>query len=45
MNFTTKQIAQLQNITVRGVEIHRYRLRRKLPVGKDQSLSDFLNEI
>ena len=45
LNFTTKQIAQLQNITVRGVEIHRYRLRKKLPVGKDQSLSDFLNEI
>lgn len=45
LNLTTKQIAQLQNITVRGVEIHRYRLRKKLPVGKDQSLNDFLNEI
>src|SRR5690606_12305770 len=26
LNFTSKQIAQLQSISVRGVEIHRYRL-------------------
>ncbi len=30
MNLSTKEIAQLLNISVRGVEISRYRLRKKL---------------
>ena len=32
MNLSTKEIAQLMNISVRGVEISRYRLRKKLKV-------------
>lgn len=45
LHFTSKQIAQLQNITVRGVEIHRYRLRKKLQVETELSLNDYLNTI
>jgi len=33
------------NISVRGVEINRYRLRKKLKIEKEQSLNDFLNKI
>jgi len=42
MNFMTKEIAQLLNISTRGVEISRYRLRKKLRLKKEQSLSEFL---
>lgn len=45
LHFTSKQIAQLQNITVRGVEIHRYRLRKKLQIETELSLNDYLNTI
>jgi hypothetical protein len=33
------------NISVRGVEIGRYRLRKKLQLNTEQSLNDFLNNI
>jgi ligand-binding sensor domain-containing protein/DNA-binding CsgD family transcriptional regulator len=42
MNLSTKEIAQLMNISVRGVEISRYRLRKKLEVPKEENLFDFL---
>lgn len=42
MNLSTKEIAPLMNITVRGVEISRYRLRKKLELGRNDSLNDFL---
>ncbi len=42
MNFTTKEIAQLMNISVRGVEIGRYRLRKKLQLETSMSLFDYL---
>lgn len=42
MNLSTKEIAQLENISVRGVEISRYRLRKKLNMQKDTNLPDFL---
>nr|WP_242692180.1 triple tyrosine motif-containing protein [Aridibaculum aurantiacum] len=42
MNLSTKEIAQMMNISVRGVEISRYRLRKKLEIAKDVSLFDFL---
>jgi len=45
LHFTSKQIAQLQNISVRGVEIHRYRLRKKLGIETEQSLNDYLSNI
>ncbi len=42
MNLSTKEIAPLLNITVRGVEIGRYRLRKKLEIGRNDNLNDFL---
>ena len=42
MNLSSKEIAQLENISVRGVEISRYRLRKKLQIPKDTNLFDFL---
>ncbi len=42
MNLTTKEIAQLINISVRGVEISRYRLRKKLNLEGDMTLFDYL---
>jgi hypothetical protein len=32
------------NITVRGVEISRYRLRKKLGLNTEQSISEFLDQ-
>lgn len=42
MNLSTKEIAPLMNISTRGVETHRYRLKRKLDLENDNSLSDYL---
>ena len=42
MNLSTKEIAQLMNISVRGVEISRYRLRKKLLIPTEDSLFDYL---
>lgn len=42
MNFTTKEIAHLLNISGRGVEIGRYRLRKKMNLAHDVNLSEYL---
>ena len=42
MNLSTKEIAQLMNISVRGVEISRYRLRKKLGLASEVSLFVYL---
>lgn len=43
MNMSTKDIANLMNITVRGVELARYRLRKKLGIGRDTNLVSYLD--
>jgi DNA-binding CsgD family transcriptional regulator len=45
MNLTSKEIAQLLNISVRGVEISRYRLRKKLTMDRETNLVTFLMDI
>ncbi|MGV3765131.1 MAG: ligand-binding sensor domain-containing protein [Chitinophagaceae bacterium] len=46
LNLSTKEIAQLMNISIRGVETSRYRLRKKLNLTtNDTSLFDFLINI
>ena len=42
MNLSSKEIAPMMNITFRGVELHRYRLRKKLNLVQDENLSKFL---
>ncbi len=45
LKLSSKEIAQLMNISLRGVEISRYRLRKKLQLSTGQTLNDFLNDI
>ena len=45
MNLSTKEMAQLMNISVRGVEVSRYRLRKKLELATEVSLFDYLINI
>ena len=42
MNLSSKEIAPLMNISVRSVEISRYRLRKKINIEHDQNLYDYL---
>ena len=42
MNLSTKEIAPLLRISVRGVENHRYRLRKKLNLDPEENLTDFI---
>ncbi|MGD9929652.1 MAG: triple tyrosine motif-containing protein [Mangrovibacterium sp.] len=45
MNISSKEIAALLNISQRGVEISRYRLRKKLALDRDANLSTFISNI
>ena len=42
MNISSKEISVLMNISTRGVEISRYRLRKKLGISRDINLTDFI---
>lgn len=42
MNLTTKEIANLLRITVRGVEVARFRLRKKLGLKTEDNLASFM---
>ena len=42
LNLSSKEIAPLLNITFRGVETRRYRLRRRLALESDHNLVDFI---
>ncbi|MFK7903514.1 MAG: two-component regulator propeller domain-containing protein, partial [Chitinophagales bacterium] len=42
MNLSTKEIAPLMNISVRGVEVGRYRLRKKLELDTEVNLVEFM---
>lgn len=42
MNLATKEIAPLMNISVRGVEVGRYRLRKKLDLDTSVDLNEFM---
>lgn len=42
LNISTKEIAKILNISVRGVEKSRYRLRKKLGLSSTDSITDYL---
>ena len=42
MNLSTKEIASLMNVSIRAVELRRYRLRKRLLLDSDTNLIDFL---
>ncbi|MES2457142.1 MAG: triple tyrosine motif-containing protein [Bacteroidota bacterium] len=45
MNLSSKEIAQLMNITIKAVEVGRYRLRKKLQLQPETNLYDFLMQV
>ena len=45
MNMSSKEIASLLNISLRGVEIRRYRLRKKFNLLHDKNLTEFLIQL
>lgn len=45
LNLSSKEIAQLMSISVKGVEIARYRLRKKLQLDTEINLFDFLLKV
>ena len=45
MNKSTKEIATLMNLSVRGVESSRYRLRKKMNLSRDDSLTDTIMNV
>ena len=45
MNLCTKEVARLMNISVRGVEISRYRLRKKLQISTETNLTAYLLDL
>ncbi|MBL6664190.1 MAG: hypothetical protein ISP71_08845, partial [Flavobacteriales bacterium] len=42
LNLSSKEIAQLLNISTKSVEVKRYRLRKKLDLAHEQSLTDYI---
>jgi DNA-binding CsgD family transcriptional regulator len=42
LNLSSKEIAPLFNISTKSVEIKRYRLRKKMNLDRDQSLTDYI---
>ena len=44
MNLLSKEITPLLNISLRGVEISRYRLRKKLNLAEGENLAEFLQK-
>ncbi|WP_439554868.1 triple tyrosine motif-containing protein [Dyadobacter sp.] len=45
MNLSTKEMAPVLGISIRGVEIKRYRLRKKLGLGNDDNLVQFMMDV
>lgn len=42
LNYSSKEIAEMLNISIRGVEAARYRLRKKLQLSETDNLVDFM---
>ncbi|GIZ15422.1 triple tyrosine motif-containing protein [Capnocytophaga catalasegens] len=42
LNYSTKDIATMQGVSVRGIETARYRLRKKLNLSEEDNLTEFL---
>ena len=45
MNMSSKEISKMLNITPRGVELARYRLRKKLKLQREQNLVEYLIDL
>lgn len=45
LNISTKELAPLMNISIRGIEICRYRVRKKLDINRDESLTKIIMDL
>ncbi len=45
LKLTSKEIASILNITPKSVEVNRYRLRKKMKIGKDEKLSKMIRKL
>lgn len=45
MNLSSKEIAELLNISVRSVELSRYRLRKKIGLEREENLTEWIQNI
>jgi DNA-binding CsgD family transcriptional regulator len=45
MSLTNKEIASILNLSVRGVETARYRLRKRLGISHEEDMADFLDKL
>jgi ligand-binding sensor domain-containing protein len=45
MNLSSKEMAQLMNVTIKAIEVGRYRLRKKLSLQPEINLYEFLTDI
>lgn len=45
MNLPNKEISQILNVSVRGVETQRYRLKKKLNLKTDENLTNYLTDL
>jgi len=45
LNLSSKEIAPLLNISVRSVEVKRYRLRKKINLPHEDGLSDYIMQV
>ena len=45
MNLSTKEIASILNISTRGVEVSRYRLRKKMGLENGANIADYLSQL
>lgn len=45
MNLSTKEISPLMNMSIRGIETMRYRVRKKMGLNREESLSGFISKL
>lgn len=45
MNMSSKEIAELTNISVRSVELSRYRLRKKIGLEREDNLTEWIHSV
>jgi len=45
LGMTNKEVAELLNLSSKTIEVARYRIKKKLDLGRDESLHDFIQKI
>jgi len=45
LDFTTKEISKILNVSSKSVETQKYRIKKKMGLDKDEKLKDFINNL